>query len=97
MTPLRLEKMLDYLHRYPDKGAVQLLEEGFRMGFHKPSLVHDFCSVHKYLSSAKGHPEVVSEKLQKEVQLGRFVDLFCLLLWRIWLYQERGSFGKDRY
>lgn len=76
MTPVRLEKMLPFLNRYPDRAAAQLLESGFREGFQIPSSVREIQPVAENLRSALRHPEVVSAKLSKEVALGRMAGPF---------------------
>lgn len=69
-TPMRLARMGGFLLRYPDRRAAQLLEEGFRI----PAVVSQPCF--QNLCSAVEHPGVVSDKLSKEVQLGRMAGPF---------------------
>lgn len=58
------------------KRAAQLLEEGFRFGIRISSMVTSWGGGLINLPSAREHPEVVAEKLAKEVQLGRISEPF---------------------
>lgn len=74
---MQLEKMQGYLDRYPDRKAASLLEAGFRYGFRIPSEVPLVPRCLRNLRSAYEHPEVVGDKLLKEVQLGRMAGPFA--------------------
>lgn len=76
-TPVRLERMVGYLRRYPDRRAAVLLEEGFRYGFKIPTAVAPSGAFRGNLHSAREHPGVVGEKLEKEVRLGRMAGPFA--------------------
>ncbi|XP_066431505.1 uncharacterized protein [Eleutherodactylus coqui] len=76
MTPVILEEMVPYLSRYPDREKAELLFKGFRDGFHIPPPVHGVPFSLKNLRSALEYPEVVTEKLMKEVRLGRMAGPF---------------------
>lgn len=71
MMPVKIEKMLPFLNRYPDIAVAGLLEEGFREGFYIPSEVQEVPPISTNVCSALLHQEVVSAKLFKEVALGR--------------------------
>lgn len=71
-----VERMRPFLGKYPDRQAARLLEEGFTVGFRIPCNLAAVPPVPKNLKSALQHPEVVLEKLQKEVALGRMSGPF---------------------
>ncbi|XP_044128316.1 uncharacterized protein LOC122921997 isoform X1 [Bufo gargarizans] len=75
-TPVRVERMQEFLDRYPDRAAARLLGEGFRWGFRIPAEVTAGPVVHKNLRSALEHADVVTEKLNREVALGRMAGPF---------------------
>ena len=66
-----VERMRPFLGRYPDRAAALSLERGFSVGFSIPCKLAVVPPVARNLRSALQHPEVVSEKLRKEVALGR--------------------------
>lgn len=68
--PVKVEKMLPFLNRYPDTAMVELLEAGFREGFCIPSEVREIPPVSGNLHSTLLHQEVVSAEVFKEVALG---------------------------
>lgn len=76
MTPVKLERMLPFLNKYPDRAAAGLLEAGFREGFKIPSTVPMVPPVSDNLRLALRHQGVVSAKLNKEVALGRMAGRF---------------------
>lgn len=68
--------MSPWLSTYPDQQASKLLLDGFSYGFKIPytgSRTPRFSNNHK---SAKLRPDIVSQKLQKEVALGRVAGPF---------------------
>ncbi|XP_069590448.1 uncharacterized protein [Ranitomeya imitator] len=76
VTPVRLEEMEHFLNKYPDKEAAKLLRDGFREGFKIPFVEMEVRLSTKNLKSAREFPEVVTEKLHKEVALGRMAGPF---------------------
>ncbi|XP_073432884.1 uncharacterized protein [Dendrobates tinctorius] len=76
VTPVRLEEMEHFLNEYPDRSAALLLRDGFRDGFKILSVDVEIKLSTKNLKSALQFPEVVSEKLSKEVLLGRMAGPF---------------------
>ncbi|KAJ1200350.1 hypothetical protein NDU88_004174 [Pleurodeles waltl] len=75
-TPVRLEFLRPWLHIYPDRDKARLLEwgfrEGFRLGYQGPR--HRRWADN--LRSAKEHPQIVRDKIAKEVGLGRIAGPF---------------------
>lgn len=67
---------LSNLIRYPDQDAAQLLELGFTEGFQLNSQLRVVPPAADNLKSAKEHADVVTEKLLKEVVLGRMAGPF---------------------
>lgn len=72
-------RMLPYLRAYPDKEAALLLHEGFAEGFRIPCSLTAPGGFVNNLVSARSRPEVVFEKLSKEVVLGRMAGPFVEL------------------
>lgn len=70
--------MVPFLNRYPDREAARLLELDFRVGFHIPCRLNAVPPLVKNICSAFLQSEVVSEKLFKEVSLGRMSGPFSL-------------------
>ena len=68
--------MRPFLGRYPDRRAAAMLERGFSVGFLIPCELGVVPPVPRNLRSALLHPDVVSEKLRKEVALGRMAGPF---------------------
>lgn len=66
-----VERIWPFLGRYPDREAAQLFNEGFTEGFRIPCKLEVVPLVSQNLHSAMQHSDVVSEKLHKEVALGR--------------------------
>lgn len=64
---------------YPDRKAAAFLESGFRSGFPIPCGMASSDVVPRNLSSVRLRPEVVSEKLRKEVSLGRMAGPFAFV------------------
>lgn len=73
---MKIAEMLPHLAVYPNKVAAQLLRVGFSEGFRIPSTAVGSGAVHRNLASALARPEVVSEKIRKEAELGRLVGPF---------------------
>lgn len=73
---MMVTRMRPYLKEYPDREAAPLLELGFQDGFRIPcSLVSGTNSL-RNLALVRMCPEVISEKLAKEVELGRMAGPF---------------------
>lgn len=73
---MRVERMRPFLSRYPDRAAAAILEAGFTSGFRIPCSLATTPPEAQNLKSAMQHPAVVSEKLGKEVSLGRMAGPF---------------------
>lgn len=69
--------MRPFLNRYPDREAARELGEGFSVGFRIPCSLTAIPPMAKNLRSALQNPGVVSEKLAKEVALGRMSGPFA--------------------
>lgn len=72
-TPVNLPAMLPYLSRYPRSVAAVFLANGFRIPC---SLPLNGTSVPKNLKSTFKFSQVVTEKLAKEVEMGRMASPF---------------------
>ena len=76
LTPVNVDRLELELKHLPDKQFVNQLcndlREGTRIGYTGPRLPH----LSKNLPSATQHPQVVSETLAKEVELGRVAGPF---------------------
>lgn len=70
-TPVSLTRMLPWLDRYSDCTMVHLLINGFKEGFLVPLFSKKGCTLVKNLHSAVIHPEIVQDKISKEVVEGR--------------------------
>lgn len=79
MMLVKVEKMHPFLDRYPDREAAQILGRGVLEGFRIPAQLVVSPSMARNLCSAMQHPEVVLEKLRKEVALGRMAGPFPML------------------
>lgn len=62
MTPVRVERMLPFLSKYPDRGAARFLESGFTEGFKIPCSLAIVPPMARNLKSALQHQEVVGNK-----------------------------------
>ncbi|XP_075131908.1 uncharacterized protein LOC142204493 [Leptodactylus fuscus] len=79
VTPVRVDAMRPYLNEYGNVEAAKLLLEGFLWGFKIPFVEGGSVVIHKNLRSAYQHPQVVSDKLAKELELGRMAGPFSEL------------------
>ncbi|XP_040294444.1 uncharacterized protein LOC121005739 [Bufo bufo] len=70
-TPVRVERMVGHLNRYPNQELAEFLYSGFKFGFHIPSHPLPVLEKRKNLRSALQFPDIVTGKLAKEVSLGR--------------------------
>ncbi|CAJ0947277.1 unnamed protein product [Ranitomeya imitator] len=75
-TPVNVKRMGPWLDKYPNKSAMAQLRFGFSFGFfipfnflHEPQLAPN-------LKSARESPGILSDKLNKEIKLGRFKGPF---------------------
>ncbi|CAJ0949915.1 unnamed protein product [Ranitomeya imitator] len=75
-TPVNVKRMGPWLDKYPNKSAMAQLHFGFSFGFfipfnflHEPQLAPN-------LKSARESPGILSDKLNKEIKLGRFKGPF---------------------
>ncbi|CAN2388360.1 RNA-mediated [Pristimantis euphronides] len=93
-TPVRVERMVPYLSRYPDREKAMLLTAGFREGFVIPPPPHVVPPSLKNLPSAKEHPEVVRNKIGKEVALGRMAGPFEYPPWEDLVVSPLGVIPK---
>ena len=73
-TPLVVDAWSSALQTHPDRAfaryIVNGLRRGFRIGFHRPSPLR---SAPENMGSARLHPEVITDYLQKERTLGRLL------------------------
>lgn len=83
-TKVRVGKLARFLNSYPNREAARLLLSGFSEGFWIPCTLSVIPPVSDNLQSAKLHSTVVSEKLLKDVSLGRMSAPFRLFHWGIW-------------
>ncbi|XP_075715671.1 uncharacterized protein LOC142750558 [Rhinoderma darwinii] len=75
-TPVRVERMLPFLRGYPNRKVADLLWLGFSEGFRIPCTSVGRDGVVRNLSSALARPDLVTDKLLKEVALGRMAGPF---------------------
>lgn len=75
-TPVRLERMRPWLDKYPDREKACFLLEGFANGFPLPSFWGEGCKVVGNLKSVELFPQVVRDKLLKELAEGRIEGPF---------------------
>lgn len=73
--------MAPFLSRYPDRPTSQLLQVGFTEAFLTPCSLSQIPPVADSLRSVLLHSKVASEKLAKEVLLGRMCGPFPNPLW----------------
>ncbi|OCT79771.1 hypothetical protein XELAEV_18026581mg, partial [Xenopus laevis] len=78
-TPVKLKGMERWLSSYSSQADAVLLRDGFSQGFWIPFQETPGLDCGKNLRSASDHPEVVREKLSKEVSLGRMAGPFGTL------------------
>ena len=74
-TPIKIDVLSQYLDRYdhPDAESIRL---GFLEGFSLQSAAPPLSYVAKNHMSALEHPDILKEKVQKEITLGRIVGPF---------------------
>lgn len=75
-TPVRVEKRVPFLGRYPDRASAQFLLQGFAEGFNIPCTWSTVPPVVDNVCSTNLRPEMVSAKLSKEVSMGRMAGPF---------------------
>lgn len=71
--------MLPWLSIYPDRAAAELLRSGFSEGFFIPYVLSRVPMFADNLKSARENPEVLRDKVGKEVALGRMFGPFTSL------------------
>ncbi|XP_069595134.1 uncharacterized protein [Ranitomeya imitator] len=71
-TPVSVERMGPWLDKYPNKSAAGQLRSGFSYGFFIPFNWSPEPQSAPNLQSARELPNVLAEKLGKEIRLGRF-------------------------
>lgn len=69
--------MLPWIDHYPDRTMAQLLIDGFKKGFLAPSFSRAECILVRNLCSARIYPDIVQDKISKEVNEGRVAGPFC--------------------
>ena len=76
-TPLNLQAWRMALSRHPDSQftsyIISGIENGFRVGFNRDQ---PLCSATKNCPSANTHPQVITDYIEKEKALGRFLGPF---------------------
>lgn len=75
-TPVRLENMCPWLDLYPNGEKADLLIEGFSVGFPLPSFLSKGCTIVDNLKSINHFPQVVREKVFKEIAESRMAGPF---------------------
>jgi hypothetical protein len=75
-TPVRLDALSSYLLNYPDQSAADSLYIGFRDGFSLHFEGHLESHEANNLRSANQMPEIVREKIYKELRAGRLLGPF---------------------
>ena len=73
VTPIKIQRLMHYLQRYLHKSY---LLEGFKVGFRLGYIGPRRPSFAQNLKSAKEHPDILRDKINNEVSLGRLVGLF---------------------
>ena len=68
--------MRPWLEIYPDQVTAQFLSRGFEFGFPLPSFSGAGCTVVGNLKSASQFPQIVREKVEKEIAEGRIAGPF---------------------
>ncbi|KAM4045102.1 uncharacterized protein ACNLHF_008919 isoform 3-T3 [Anomaloglossus baeobatrachus] len=69
-TPVKVEEMGPWLDQYPNKSAAACLRVGFTYGFFIPFVFSSCPMFSRNLKSAVQYPQVVADKIAKEVALG---------------------------
>lgn len=75
-TPVKGDMMAPYLARYPDRKAAVLLANGFCLGFWILSSAVGDGKKGRNLASAYAYGQVVTDKIKREVFLGRMLGPF---------------------
>lgn len=75
-TPVSVQRMRPWLDIYPDREAAELLDAGFSQGFFIPYVLSRVPVFANNLKSARENPQVLREKVFKEVSLGRMFGPF---------------------
>ncbi|XP_073419122.1 uncharacterized protein [Dendrobates tinctorius] len=75
-TPVSVAAMGPWLSLYPKKVAAQQLYDGFKYGFFIPFKFNRTPTSAKNLQSAREFPEILQQKIIKEVELGRMAGPF---------------------
>ncbi|XP_075203963.1 uncharacterized protein LOC142310334 isoform X1 [Anomaloglossus baeobatrachus] len=75
-TPVKVEEMGPWLDQYPNKSAAACLRVGFTYGFFIPFVFSSCPMFSRNLKSAVQYPQVVADKIAKEVALGRLMGPF---------------------
>ena len=77
VTPLETSSWVRALSSHPDQALVKYvsegLREGFRIGFKRDSPLR---SARSNMQSARLHPQIITDYLQKELSLGRMLGPF---------------------
>lgn len=76
-SPILLSGLEFWLGRYPDREAARFLWEGFVSGFSLPIAESMVVSSPRNLKSARDFPQVVQQKVEAEVRLGRMCGPFA--------------------
>lgn len=70
-TPVNVDAMRQWLDLYPNRDDAETLRNGFLYGFCIPFVYSDSPFFLENLKSARGHTEVLRQKMQTKVNLGR--------------------------
>ena len=75
-SPLNNEAFCFYLDKYPNRADAELLKNGFSYGFHLGFVGERTSTDAHNLKSARLNSIILKEKINKEVELGRFAGPF---------------------
>ena len=101
-TPVKTDRLAELLQNYPDQTVAANLIQGFTTGFHLHYKGRQRTRKCTNLLSAREHPEVFADKVNKELQLGRYLGPFPyppvpnLQCSPLGLVPKKGNKGKFR-
>lgn len=75
-SPIKMEVLEDWLLSYPNRQAANFLVLGFKLGFRIPAIGPRVATMSKNLKSIIGMEAIVTEKIDKEVRVGRVLGPF---------------------
>ena len=75
-SSINVESLIFYLDSYPNRSDAELLKNGFLYGFHLGFVGERTSADARNLKSARLNSKILKEKINKEVELGRFAGPF---------------------